>query len=40
MIEGEIVAAVISRDDLIRNRVASGRELDLLDVKNLRSEKK
>ena len=40
VIEGEIPAAVISRDDLIRNKVASGREQDLLDVKNLRSEKK
>jgi hypothetical protein len=38
MIEGEVPAAVISRDDLIRNKLASGREQDLLDVKKLRSE--
>lgn len=30
-------ALVISRDDLIRNKLASGREQDLLDVKNLRA---
>jgi hypothetical protein len=36
MIEGEVPAAVISRDDLIRNKLASGREQDLLDVKQLR----
>jgi hypothetical protein len=40
MIEGEIRAAIISRDDLIRNKVASGREQDLLDVKKLQSEEK
>src|SRR3954462_12739113 len=33
MIDGEIPAAVISREDLIRNKLASGREQDLLDVK-------
>jgi hypothetical protein len=38
MIEGEVPAAVISRDDLIRNKLVSGREQDLLDVKKLRSE--
>lgn len=38
VIEGEIPAAVISREDLIRNKLASGREQDLLDVKGLRSE--
>jgi predicted nucleotidyltransferase len=36
-IEGEIRVAVISREDLIRNKLASGREQDLLDVKKLRS---
>ncbi|MGA3069986.1 MAG: DUF6036 family nucleotidyltransferase [Terracidiphilus sp.] len=30
-------ALVISRDDLIRNKLASGREQDLLDVKRLRA---
>jgi hypothetical protein len=35
MIDGEILSAVISRDDLIRNKLASGREQDLLDVKKL-----
>lgn len=38
VIEGEIPSAVISREDLIRNKIASAREQDLLDVKNLRSE--
>lgn len=39
-IEGSIDGAeanVISRDDLIRNKLASGREQDLLDVKTLRT---
>jgi len=35
-IDGEVPANVISRDDLIRNKLASGREQDLLDVKTLR----
>lgn len=35
-VDGEIPAHVISRDDLIRNKLASGREQDLLDVKTLR----
>jgi len=35
-IDGEVPASVISREDLIRNKVASGREQDLLDVKMLR----
>jgi len=30
-------ALVISRDDLIRNKLASGRDQDLLDVKKLRA---
>ena len=38
MIDGDVPASVISRDDLIRNKLASGREQDLLDVKKLRSE--
>jgi predicted nucleotidyltransferase len=36
-IDGEVPASVISRDDLIRNKLASGREQDLLDVKRLRA---
>jgi predicted nucleotidyltransferase len=36
IIDGEIKAAVISRDDLIRNKIHSGRERDLLDVKALK----
>lgn len=36
-IEEEIRVAVISREDLIRNKLASGREQDLLDVKKLRA---
>ena len=35
-VDGEISAIVISKDDLIRNKLASGREQDLLDVKKLR----
>jgi predicted nucleotidyltransferase len=35
-IDGEVQASVISRDDLIRNKLASGREQDLLDVKQIR----
>ncbi len=35
-IDEEISASVISREDLIRNKLASGREQDLLDVKMLR----
>lgn len=35
-IDGEIRTSVISREDLIRNKLASGREQDLLDVKKLR----
>jgi hypothetical protein len=37
MIEGQIQAPVISRDDLIRNKLATGREQDVLDVKKLRA---
>jgi hypothetical protein len=39
-IDGEVPAPVISRDDLIRNKLASGREQDLLDVKVLRAAEK
>ena len=35
-LDGEVEAFVISKDDLIRNKVASARERDLLDVKALR----
>ena len=35
VIDNEVPAPVISRDDLIRNKLASGREQDLLDVKLL-----
>jgi len=37
VIDGEVPAAVISKDDLIRNKLASGRDQDLLDVKKLRA---
>ena len=40
MIDGEIPAHVISRSDLIRNKLASGREQDLLDVKILQKAEK
>jgi hypothetical protein len=36
-IDGEVPASVISRDDLIRNKLASGRDQDLVDVKKLRA---
>jgi hypothetical protein len=36
-IDEELPANVISREDLIRNKIASGREQDLLDVKKLRA---
>lgn len=39
IIDGQVQAAVISRDDLIRNKLASGREQDILDVKTLRTAK-
>jgi len=37
LIDDEVPTAVISRDDFIRNKLASGREQDLLDVKRLRA---
>jgi len=39
LIDGEIRTAVISRDDLIRNKLACGREQDILDAKKLRAAK-
>ena len=39
IIDGQIQAAVISRDDLIRNKLATGREQDILDVKKLQTAK-
>jgi len=36
----EIPASIISREDLIRNKLASGREQDLLDVKVIRAAEK
>jgi hypothetical protein len=36
-IDGEVPTAVISKEDLIRNKLASGRDQDLLDVKKLRA---
>src|SRR5437588_3156803 len=37
LIDSQIRAAVISRDDLIQNKLATGREQDALDVKTLRT---
>jgi hypothetical protein len=37
LLDGEIRTLVISRDDLIRNKLASGSEQDVLDVKELRA---
>jgi hypothetical protein len=37
LLEGEIRTAVISKDDLIRNKLASGREQDVVDVNKLRA---
>jgi predicted nucleotidyltransferase len=37
VIDGQVRTAVISRDDLIRNKLATGREQDTLDVKKLRA---
>lgn len=39
VIDGQVQAGVISREDLIRNKLASGREQDILDVKTLRAAK-
>jgi len=37
LLDGEMKVNVISKGDLIRNKLASGREQDLLDVKKLRA---
>jgi hypothetical protein len=37
LIDGDIPVMVISRKDLIRNKVATGREQDVLDAKKLRA---
>ena len=37
ILDGQIRAAVISRGDLIKNKLATGREQDLLDAKKLRA---
>jgi predicted nucleotidyltransferase len=37
LVDGEIRTLVISKDDLIQNKLASGREQDILDVKKLRA---
>lgn len=37
LIDGEVHVNVISRNDLIRNKLATGREQDALDVKKLRA---
>ena len=37
LVDGEIRTSVISRGDLIQNKLASGREQDILDVKKLRA---
>lgn len=39
LIDGEIPTMVLSKEDLIRNKSASGRDQDLLDVKKLRAER-
>jgi hypothetical protein len=35
LIDGEVLAPVISKEDLIRNKLEAGRDQDLLDVKAL-----
>ncbi|HEY6182880.1 MAG TPA: DUF6036 family nucleotidyltransferase [Terriglobales bacterium] len=37
LIDGEVRVNVISKNDLIRNKLASGREQDVLDVKKLQA---
>jgi hypothetical protein len=37
LVDGEVRTVVISKDDLIQNQLASGREQDILDVKKLRA---
>ena len=36
-IDGEVLAQVISKDDLIRNKLEAGRDQDILDIKALRA---
>jgi len=40
LVDGEVEAFVISREDLIRNKAKAGRDRDLLDVKALRNSPK
>jgi hypothetical protein len=37
LVDGEVRTVVISKDDLIQNKLASSREQDILDVKKLRA---
>jgi hypothetical protein len=37
LVDGEVRTVVISKDGLIQNKPASGREQDILDVKKLRA---
>lgn len=37
LVDGEIRTIVISKNDLLQNKLASGREQDILDVKKLRA---
>jgi hypothetical protein len=37
LVDGEVRTVVISKDDLIQNKLASAREQDILDVKKLRA---
>jgi hypothetical protein len=39
LVDGEIRTIVISKADLIQNKLASGREQDILDVKMLRAQR-
>lgn len=39
LVDGDTPVMVISRHDLIRNKLASGREQDILDVKKLEAAK-
>jgi len=37
LIDGEVLVPVISKDDLIRNKLEAGRDQDIMDVKSLRA---
>lgn len=37
LIDGEIRTAIISKDDLIRNKLATGRDQDMIDAKQLQA---